>query len=164
MESKKEEDYTKLLSEEAKKLESLIRSGWGTKDPNKGTEIEDEEIAELYKDAWWASLTPREKQALFDMFWQNMLMIESSRKLKFDPRHTIRIAMTQKRDERGRPIVAITSPSEKIAKDIVHSMSNVVFTAHNKSTGKFKLSDLKDRKCTQVPKPKGGGWEANGKE
>lgn len=94
----------------------------------------------------WEELTSREKAAFIDMVDQDFLSVEAARALRFDVAGTIRVAITPDRDEKGKPIVHIASPSIDIGKDIIGRMGEEEFTVKNISTGRFVLEDLQDRK------------------
>jgi len=108
---------------------------------------------DVAKDAWqvyWSSLTPEQKQAFADMVKQDMTTIELANELEFDPRGSIRISRTTKKDEQGRPIFACVSPDPEIGKDVLSAMATE-YTVHNRSTGSFRLVDLSDRRLLEAP-------------
>jgi hypothetical protein len=107
---------------------------------------DNDKIAQSAWQAYWGSLKPEQRQAIVDMFKQDLLMVEHSVELDFDPRGTVRLARTPKKDDQGRPIFALTSPDPEIGKDVLSSMEGIEYTIHNKSTGGLKFVDLTDRK------------------
>ena len=123
------------------------------KDVGKKSDVEtvsaDNDI--VASNAWqtyWNSLAAEEKQGLADMFRQDIIMVKLSKDYGSDPRGTIRISKTTKKDNQGRPIIVCASPDPDVGKDVLGTMATE-YTVHNQSTGFFKLEDLTDRKILE---------------
>jgi len=90
----------------------------------------------------YENMTMRERFALHDMFDQDVLMIERSRAMHFDPRGTIRLTLTAEKDEKDQQLVEMTSANTDIAKNIIGRLGTATFAIHNTPTNRFELKDL----------------------